>query len=535
MNHRRGIIGLAIVLAVSAGALGRQPAASPVQVEPAELARRQDLVGREIVVDDRVSYYVTRAGSEDDELQLKRTAVTFLVPRRLRPAAHSRIVAAVVRGILERQGSRLICRVTGLDLKPADLDRLNAGAGQLGPRDYQTRRAWARWAEHRAAEFGDDALMRRARALEAEALRIEGDDRRVSVDAPAEWLAKAIDARRRKVPEPEPSAWAHRAFRARLAAANDPAGLRTLAQQVESFFPEARDDRGSAEVRVGRVDGPYAEDPAAAYRDAPPRIRKALDRRLWADVQERLLESEPTADLSAAIARSEQAAARLPERPELAARLLEKAAAAARSDPGALRLADVKALADVYRSRLRRPDDAQQVLRDWLQLKQSKLSGGDAEGRLAMAGLYEELVQDRVTAVELLRKAWQIDPNSREIAEAFRVRGYRRDKDQWVEADAGDRAAPSGAQPDATRPARAESSSLLGLTPEELERKLITKPSYKNYVASQGQLIEQRVYLDTRSVRYVNLLHNPRESRPRVIADYSLPRRERKGGPSPAR
>jgi hypothetical protein len=535
MNLRLGILGLAIVLALSTGANGRQPSAGPVTVEPGELARRSDLVGRVVVVDDRVRFYVTPAGSEDDELQLKRTAVTFRVPRRLRPADRSRIVAAVVRGVLERQGSRLVCRVTGLDLKPADLDRLNAAVAQLGPRDYQTRRAWARWAERRAAEFGDDALRGRGRLLEAEALRIEGNDRRVSVDAPAEWLAKALDARRREVPEPEPSAWAHRAFRARLAAAGDPAELRALAQQVESFFPWAREDRATAKVRIGAVEGAYADDPATAYRDATPKVRRALDRRLWADVQERLLESEAATDLSAAVARSEQAAAQLPERPEVAARLLEKAAAAARNDLGTLRLADVKALADVYRTRLRRPDEAGQVLRDWLQTKQSKLSGDDAEGRLALAGLYEELVQDRVTAVELLRKASQIDPNSREIAEAFRVRGYRREKDQWVEADAAAQPAPSGDAPQAARTVRPESSSLLGLTPEELERKMITKPSYKNYVASKGQLIEQRVYLDTRSVRYVNLLHTPGESRPRVIADYSLPRHERKGGPSPAR
>jgi hypothetical protein len=534
MIRRRGIVAAAVVLAGAAGSFGRQPADKPVQVEPADLARRQDLVGREVLVDDRVTYYVTRAGTEDDELQLKRTPVTFRVPRRLRPPVHTRIVAAVVRGVLEREGSRLACRVTELDLKPPDLDRVNAAVRQLGPRDSQTRRAWARWAEHRASAFGDDALKRRAKALEAEALRMEGDDRRVSVDAPGEWLEKALDARRRNLPEPEPSAWAHRAFRARLAAVNDLDGLRTLAEQVDSFFPEARANRGSGEMGLGRFGRAYADDPAPAYREAPPAIRKALDRRLWADVHERLLESEPIPDLATAVNRSEQAAGQVPERPDLPARLLEKAVAAARRDLGTLKLADIKGLADVYRARLSRPDAAQQVLRDWLELKQSRLSASDAEGRLALAGLYEELVQDRVAAVELLRKAWQIDPTSREIAEAFRVRGYRKEKDRWVEADAGGRPAPSGDGEKSARSSPTETSSLIGLTPEELERRLITRPTSKSYVASKGQLIEQRVYLDTRSVRYVNLLLTPGEPRPRVIADYSLPRPARKGGSNPA-
>jgi hypothetical protein len=534
MTGRRWIIAVALFVTMAVGSFGRQPAATPVQVEPSELARRQDLVGREVVVDDRVAYYVPRTGSEDDELQLKRTDVLFRVPRRLRPP-RGRMVSAVVRAVVEREGNRLVCRVTDLDLKPGDLDRLNAAVGQLGPRDYETRRAWARWAEHRASEFRDDSLMRRARALEAEALKLEGEDRRVSVDAPGEWLEKAIDARRRKVPEPEPSAWAHRAFRARLAGTNDVEGLRALRARVESFFPDARSDRGSAAVGLGRFQGPYADDPAAGYRAAPPNIRRALDRRLWADVEQRRLEGEPIPDMAAAVTLSEQAAGELPENPDLPTRLLEKAVAAARSVLGTLRLADVKGLADVYRARLRRPDEAQQVLRDWLQLKQSKLSGGDAEGRLALAGLYEELVQDRVTAVDLLRKAWQIDPNSSEIAEALRSRGYRKEKDQWVEENAGARPGPSGEGSNPARPSLTSSSSLLGLTPDELERKLITKPSFKNYVASKGQLIEQRVYLDTGSVRYVNLLHTRSESRPRVIADYSLPPPARKGGSTPAR
>jgi len=71
-----------VILSVGGLALqttgGLQPAA--VSVEPAELERRADLIGREVTVDDRVEYYVRRTGSEDDQLQLKRTPITFRVP-----------------------------------------------------------------------------------------------------------------------------------------------------------------------------------------------------------------------------------------------------------------------------------------------------------------------------------------------------------------------------------------------------------------------------------------------------------------------
>ena len=45
-----------------ARSFGRQPAATAVTVEPASLERRTDLVGREVLVDDRVAYYVPRTG-----------------------------------------------------------------------------------------------------------------------------------------------------------------------------------------------------------------------------------------------------------------------------------------------------------------------------------------------------------------------------------------------------------------------------------------------------------------------------------------
>ncbi len=520
------VIPLACVLvAVSALTRAQQPGITPTLVEPSDLARRVDLVGQEVLVDDRVAFYVTRGGNDDDELQLKRTPVTFLVPRRLRPS-QSRIVSAVIRGRLERQGKQLVCRVEALDLKPPDLQRLDAALSQLRPDDYRTRRAWARWAEHRATAFHDEPLARRASSLEAEALKIEGEMKRVTVDAPEQWLRMAREARDRKVAEPEPSALAHRALRARIASAEGLAALRAVAAEIDSFFPSAGRDRESSKVSLQRWEARYADDPASAYREAPEAIRKAMDRRLWADVRARILEATPFADLPAAIGIADQAAEQLPERGDLPAKLLEKGGAAVRRDLGTLRQDEIRRLADVYRNRLRRPEEARQVLRDWLDQKRSKLSDSDVEGRLALAPLYEEMVGDRVTAVELLRKAWEIDPGSRETAEAFRLRGFRREKETWVEAST---QAPSTP----VEPGRATvaSASLIGLTADELKRRLIAEPTSRSYVASRGRLIEQRVYLDTGSVRYVNLLRTPGESQPRVIADYTLPRNARKEVP----
>jgi len=507
-----------------------------VAVEPDVLERRLDLLGRELVVDDHVKYYVPRNGMEPDELQLKRTPITFLVPRRLRPPSSTKISAVIVRGVLKRDAGILVCAVT--DIKPVagDLDRLERGLASLPATDFETRKAWARWAERRARDFKDKALLDRAKALDGDALRIEGKMKRLGVDAPREWLAMAQDARRRQVAEPGPSALAHRALRAQLAAATSAADLKAVIQEIEAFFPEASTDKASGTMNLaGRLDA-YANDPATVYGEEPARVRKALDRRLWADANERFFDSLASEDLQSALAVAERALAILPERPNLSTQLLEKAGRRARQDLGALRLSEVKVLAAAYRENLQQPQEGLKILSDWLKIQHDRLSATDAEGPLELANLYEELLQDRVTAIELLRKAWRIDPTSKEIAEAFRSRGYRKVNDDWVEA------APAVAENSATArgnprtAAPLQSERLVGITDEELDKRMGVRPNRVNYVGSKGQMTEQRIYyIDKQRVRFVNILHSPGEVKPRVIADYVLSSSSLKGGVGPAR
>ena len=331
---------------------------------------------------------------------------------------------------------------------------------------------------------------------------------------------------------------AHRALRAKLAAADDVASLRAVVGEIEAFFPNAANDRASGAREPARWEAPYANDPEEAYRSrsVSDEVRKGLDRRLWAEARERLLDREPIPDLPAGMALSEQAASLLPEKPDLPARLLKRTIDKYRQDLASLRLQEVKDLAQVYRETLKQPEEARKVLRDWLEIKRVRLSETDADGPVSLALLYEELLQDRVTAVELLRRAWRIDPSSKETEEAFRIRGFRKQKDEWVEILPGAAADPGSDTPKPTRSPVTTRQGLLGLTPDEVRLKMNGRPSRVNYSASRGQLIEQWIYhLDNHSARYVNLLHAPGALKPRVIADYTVPRITPKGGFGSAR
>ena len=345
----------------------------------------------------------------------------------------------------------------------------------------------------------------------------------MGVDAPAEWLALAEEA----------SPQARRRAGSVGAGAQGFPGKAERGEQerraqgdlvaVERFFPQAAGDRDAGRVDLGRWEQAYASDPGRRLpQRCRPHLRKTLDRRLWADALQRLLEKEAAEDPRSATHSAQRAESELPERPKLATELLDRGLAAAQQGLGSLRLAEVRSIGQAYREKLHNPQDANELYRKWLKIQRDRLSETDAEGPVDLAAQYEELLQDRATARELLVRAWKIDPGSKEVAEAFRTRGYRRVKDEWVEASPG--AAPEAAgNPARRRPAGARrgdepwacgarrrgghagnsGSNLTG----------------RSFSGTKGQLIEQWMFhVPGRKDHYVNFLRHPgRTSAPRRL------------------
>ena len=322
---RKLLCGHLLLLILNALVGFRADAAEPAVplVEPSELTRRTDLIGRMVSVDDRVARFQWHNDREDsipdrpyDEIYLKRTPVIFRLPPRLRFETAPRAAAVRIEGVLKREAGQWFCDVVAIDLLPSDLERLERAAAALDPRDVERRLGWARWAERRARAFGDAkdsaSLLERARRLEAEAIQIEAES--PSADPPRHWLELARRARQREIPEPEPGALAHRALAARLAAAASVPDLQTLVKEIEEFWP------ASTAPTVGSVDldswvAPYARDPATTYRIAPEPVRAALDHRLWSDATQRLVERRMAAEPEHAFDLAQAAATALRDRP----------------------------------------------------------------------------------------------------------------------------------------------------------------------------------------------------------------------------
>jgi hypothetical protein len=521
----------AVLLVVGLAARGAEPR-MPL-VEPSELTRRPELVGRYVTVDDRVRIFQSHRDRDYDEILLKRTPVVFRLPPHLRFKTAPPAAAVRLQGLLKREGDQWFCDVTALELLSSDLERLEQAVALLAPRDARGRSAWARWAEQRGSDFKDEPLISRARVLETEALRIEADEaERSAADPPGQWLDLARRARQRQVPEPEPSALAHRGLAARFKKADTVAAAQALLKDVEELLPRSPqpgDGEGNGRADLDAWLAPYALGPDAAYRTAPEPVRAALDHRIWADATQRLAELRMAAEPEHALAIAQDAADALKDRPQVATRLIEQGLKEAERNLATLRQGDVDALARVYRETLHREGAARDLLRRWLDdQRDRRLSATDAEGRVILADQYVAMLGAREQAVALLRDAWKIDPQSREVADAFRRFGFRKLNDQWVESAPGSTGSEPVSDP-ASAPlqsaaAGAQSANLRGLTPQQVQTRLGGKPDRVVRTATQGQLIEQWIYYGVNQDQYLNFLHTPGESVPKLVAYYARPR-----------
>lgn len=287
----RVLLFLSLGLALALGA--RAADSTAFTVEPSELTRRADLVGREVSVDDRVRFFQFHLGRGYDELYLKRTPVVFRLPPRLREVQTSNPKVVQVHGVLRQEGEQWFCDVTALEPLPEDLERVNRGVSTLPPQDAEGRRNWSRWAERRGKAFQDERLLARAAELEGEAIRIEAE-RRVA-DPARLALALAERARSRHVPEPEPSALAHQGLQTMLGSAKTAEQLAGVKKQIEQFFPNSPKPPEKP-VDLAKWETPYDKNAAATYRLVGPAVRAALDHKLWADATQRLLQAQAAAD-----------------------------------------------------------------------------------------------------------------------------------------------------------------------------------------------------------------------------------------------
>jgi tetratricopeptide (TPR) repeat protein len=488
-------------------------------VEAPDLTRRPDLVDKTVAVEGRVRLFLLHEGRGFDQIELKQTPVRFDLPAALRFADAPTERSVRIEGVLEKSGDQYHMDVRSLRLLPEDHERLSRALAAIPKDDYQDQLAWTGWALRRAEIYEDEALAEQARKAEAHALTVEAES--PGFDSPKTALELAQRARSHKIPEPIPSALAHRAYSALAKNARSADEFDRLVQEVESFLPRSRQP---GEGDTSAWDAAYEHDPFHAYRLAPDPVRTAFDRRLLADLLERWLKARAEAEPGKAAELSEEAKKRLPDRPQVTQTLLQRGLEAVSANVESLSRDDLMKLVRKY-DQIGQPERGRALVRAWLQDERAnRISRTDAEGRVALADKYVSMLDDKDTAVELLREAWAIDPQSKAVTEAFRSLGFHKEGDEWVKEPSNSKSTRSDqvAQADSRdepSPAGVE-DPLLRLTPAEVVARL-GKPDHKSQVITQGIVTIQWVYKGVRGSTQYIIFRKQAGLPPTVIGRYS--------------
>ncbi|WP_435015673.1 tetratricopeptide repeat protein [Tundrisphaera sp. TA3] len=503
-----------VPLLIAAAMIGQ--AGSPDEIEPSELAGRADAIGREVIVDDRVRYFLeSKRGQGFDEIHLRRTDIVLKLPARLKFPRSPTEPVVRARGILTRTDGRLGFDVTSLELLPNDPERLEHEIGRLRAEDFAGMRRWGLWAQRRGRELNEPKLVERGIRLEGEALWVEaarhGSD-------PLQLAERSAD---RPIPPEIRRALLHRGFRDKLRAARTAAEFGELAQRIERDLPDAVATGAKGPLDATLRDA-YAKDPAASYRAASEADRKTLDRTLAADAVQALLESQLRDDPTRANELAEVASQRLSDRPSVAEQLRQRGLDEAEAGVTAMRQSEVEALAEVLRKD-RQDERARRLLKTWLaDRREHRVSPGDAEGRVLLALNYDRMLGDRATAAELLGEAYQIDPGSKAITEAYLRLGFRKSDRGWVDPRAErDVVSATNPAPAANTPSAASGDSLRGLTRGQVRARLGGKPDRISRSATQGQSVEQWIYSSPRGAQVINFTTTLGSGEPRAASSFS--------------
>ena len=486
----------------------------PVFVEPADLAKRPDLIGHEIMVDDRIRYFLeSKRGQGYDELILKRTEIPCHLLAGSRFARPPGDPNAVVRGTLKSVDGRLVVEVSTLSLQPTDLVRLDHEVRLLRPENFVELRKWSGWAERRGRELNDTKL-------EAKGIELESDAFWIEAHLPNTDLITLADrATDRPIPPEIRESVYHRGFRLAEGQASTPEAIEALARRFETLFPHAIEPT-SEPMEAMKPD----DDPAVAYRTASEVDRVRLNRQLYADLIEKSLNARLAADPTRGLSLVDEAIRTLPDRPAVAERLRQRGLTEAANTVVVMRQSEVEELARTFRES-GQPDRARKALEEWLgDRRQNRLSKIDAEGRVLLAANYEKLLGDRATAGELLAEADKIDPALPAIADAYLRLGFRHGDNGWYDPMVAKATQDSSPVEARIAPGSSDSENTLrGLTQGQARSRMGGKPDRIVRSATQGITVEQWIYRTGRNDQYILFRIDPTTGEPRVTASYTVP------------
>jgi len=421
---RAFILGIAIVLGLSAPAAAAQKTSFSIPEFMAAKDQWDDLVGVPLRVEGRYSSFTPTA------MRFLKCELYFYLPSGTpRPLGRSKTLE--VTGRLKRDQGELKFMVDSVQQRPADADQLQISRSLLPENDAEPWYELGQKTVERA-RFYDDALLEKLGVdLLERGLQIERTRRaEITPDFLKELSAKAA---RMGIPPNRQQALQHESLRLQLKQRKSNAEFKwaSFRDQVEKSLPGSIVPLTSLS---GKLFDEYRQDPIATYAGASNHARQQLSRLFYLEV----LQQEMTDRLAAGGANGDilarEYAAVAPDDPDFAQQLRDAALMYRSGNLLSATRTELLSLAQQYRDQ-GDANMAEAALRKWLDHRAGQLDRAGPSDFLQTAIDYDEWLDQREQAEAVLLRGIARYPGDVPLQGLLTKWGFIQQNGKWISSD----------------------------------------------------------------------------------------------------
>jgi len=391
-----------------------------------------------------------------------------------------------VYGRFVMQLGKNLFRVDGLREMPSDEETLRSRKSAIRDAPAAGWYALGDWALARGTFYSDVDLENEARQLFAEG--IQRELRSLSDDALEAKVRLSEKFRTYGLPDSDRIALLHDAFSHRWLGTKRNASAAELSQLCDRMAENLRGCLTPLDPPEPALADRYDREPSGLYRDSGTATRLKLNRILYAEIRYAYVQAVARQKNLDGLQHADAIDREAPEFHAQAEKLRETTLDERLAAAATLSRSDILKLAECFVQR-GQPEKAMQAKQVWVLAGDERLrKEGRPDDFIQAAREHQTLLEDKEGAVKLLIEAYERSPEMKEISEQLRRLGYTRAAGRWLT-----RAEAAALPPDPAKEAT-EGGPRMGMSRDQIQKVLASRPDSVTRVISAGQLNEVWIY-----------------------------------------
>jgi hypothetical protein len=391
-----------------------------------------------------------------------------------------------VYGRFVMQLGKPLFRVDGMRELPSDEETLRMRKSALRDEPASALYALGDWALSRGEFYSDSDFETEAHQLYADGIAREAKP--LPDDALDAKIALAEKFRKYGLSESDRLAFVHEAFSRRWLGTKRNATDGELMQLCDRMSDNLRGCRTPLDPPEPALADRYERGPVVLYRDSGTSTRLKLNRILYSQIRFAYVQALAREKNLDGLQHADAIDREVPEFHAQADKLRETTLDERLAASATMSRGDVLRLAELFVTR-GQPEKAAQAKKAWVLAGDERLrKEGRPDDLIQAAREHQTLLEDTEGAAKLLMEAYDRSPEMKEISEQLNRLGYRRVQGRWLT-----KAEAAALPPDPTKEA-ADAGPRVGMSRDQIQRVLASRPDSVTRVISAGQLNEVWIY-----------------------------------------